>query len=281
MQHRAASSVSSDAALPSILYRSSNSCSSRSTSPVSDMNRSAYEDEDVAMTDSPASSYAPMDIYDSDGRDVDVSPYSATTYQPSSSSPIRPTSHTRSRVDRLGERKKVAKSTQKMSKQLDKASRDARVRELKQKAQSINKAQRPSKAPAPDHQREVLRMVFEQITPYPDDAWISQLALHFNCRYDKIKNWFSNNRQKDAADFRVSYPKARYDLAATLVPMTCEGRELRMRPSALAACPEADWTDSFFYEVVLIHDFRLVVKERNERQRVDTASMMLDMKTCK
>lgn len=99
-------------------------------------------------------------------------------------------------------------------------------------------------------------------------------------RYDKIKNWFSNNRQKDAAEFRVNHPRAKYDLAATLVAITCEGRELRMRPSALAACPEVDWTDSFFYEVVLIHDFRLLVKERNARLTLDTASVMLDMKAC-
>jgi len=277
MQYRVSSSVSSDAVLVPIPARYSDSCSSRSTSPVFDMNNSAYDDEDILMTDSPASSYAPMDIYDSEGYDLDISLDSATTYPQSSSSPTRPSEHPRTRV----ERKKVAKNPQKMAKQLDRVSRDARVRELKQKAQSINKAQRPSKAPAPDHQREVLRMVFEQITPYPDEAWISQLALHFNCRYDKIKNWFSNNRQKDAAEFRVSHPRAKYDLAATLVPITCEGRELRMRPDALTACPEADWTDSFFYEVVLIHDFRLVVRERNERLRVDTASMMLDLKAHK
>lgn len=110
---------------------------------------------------------------------------------------------------------------------------------------------------------------------------ISRSHTALPSRYDKIKNWFSNNRQKDAAEFRVSNPhsQAKYDLAATLVPITCEGRELRMRPSAMAACPEADWTDDFFYEVVLIHDFRLLVRERNESLRLDAASVMLDMKT--
>lgn len=51
-----------------------------------------------------------------------------------------------------------------------------------------------------------------------------------------------------------------------------------MRPDALAAFPEADWSDELFYETVFIHDFSLLLKKRNERVEVDAASGLLDMK---
>lgn len=136
------------------------------------------------MTSSPASSYSSMDISDyfedSRAAGADTSLDSTTTYQPEPS-PTRPI-HGPSEGKRAdkGKGKKAPKNAQRMSKQLDRAARDAHVRALKTKALSINKAQRPSKAPAPDHQRDVLRMVFDQMTPYPDEAWIAKLALHFN-----------------------------------------------------------------------------------------------------
>lgn len=97
-------------------------------------------------------------------------------------------------------------------------------------------------------------------------------------RYDEIKTRFSNNHQKGAAELRVCHPTAKDDLGSTLVPITCEGREVRMRPDALAACPQADRSDESFYEVVLIHDFRLLVKEWNERVGLEAASGLLDIK---
>jgi hypothetical protein len=51
-----------------------------------------------------------------------------------------------------------------------------------------------------------------------------------------------------------------------------------MRPSALEYCDEEEWTDNFFYEVVLINDFRLLVKERNEKAHQEAAYVMIDMK---
>jgi len=53
---------------------------------------------------------------------------------------------------------------------------------------------------------------------------------------------------------------------------------MRLRPSALEHCNEEEWTDNFFYEVVLINDFRLTVKERNEKAHQDAAYIMLEMK---
>jgi len=175
--------------------------------------------------------------------------------------------------------KKIAKNPNVVSKERARILRNARVRELKLKAQSINKG-RIGKEPAPEHQREILRLIYDQITPYPDEAWIAQLAVHFNCRYDKIKNWFSNSRQKDASDFRAQYPEGKYDLSAALCQITCDGREIRMRPSALDHCDKEDWSDSFFYEVVLINDFRLTVKKRNAEVDRDAANVLLGMPDC-
>jgi len=246
------------------------------------MTPSAQGDDDVEMTDSPASSYASME------QPVHASPCAGEsediTSEPSSGSSTSCSVYTppASRTSRLGpfsdEDKKVAKNAYVVRKELEKVARAARVKELKRKALSISTKDRPNKAPAPDHQREVLRLVFDQITPYPDEAWISQLAVHFNCRYDKIKNWFSNNRQKDASEYRALHPRDKYDLAATLRQIICEGREMRLRPSALEHCNEEEWTDNFFYEVVLINDFRLTVKERNEKAHQDAAYIMLEMK---
>jgi len=244
------------------------------------MTPSAQGDNDVEMTDSPASSYASIEPpqpaesaysgeYEDPASELSGSSTSLSVYIPPSLRTLHPLSDTE---------RKAAKNAHLVLKERERVARAARVKELKQKALSINKTDRPNKAPASDHQREVLRMIFDQVTPYPDEAWISQLALHFNCRYDKIKNWFSNNRQKDASEYRALHPDDKYDLAATLLQVTCEGRELRIRPSALEHCDEEEWTDNFFSEVVLINDFRLTVKERNEKAHQEAAYVMLDLK---
>jgi len=249
------------------------SCSSSSPSPWPDSSSIL----DVEMTDSPASSYASIDQpspysgeYDDATSELSsVSSSSLSVYIPPSSCRLQQLSATE---------RKAAKNSYVALKERERVARTARVKELKQKALNINSRVQPNKIPASDHQREVLRMVFDQMTPYPDEAWISRLALHFNCRYDKIKNWFSNNRQKDASEYRALHPRGKYDLAATLRQITCEGRELRLRPSALEHCSEEEWTDSFFYEVVLINDFRLAVRERNEKAHKEAAYTMLDIK---
>lgn len=53
-----------------------------------------------------------------------------------------------------------------------------------------------------------------------------------------------------------------------------------MRPSALDHCDKEDWSDSFFYEVVLINDFRLTVKKRNAEVDRDAANVLLGMPDC-
>jgi len=146
------------------------------------MTPSAQGDDDVEMTDSPASSYAsieqPVHVSPCTGESEDI------TSEPSSGSSTSLSVYSPSASRRLGpfsdEDRKAAKNAYLVRKELARVARAARVKELKRKAKGINSKDRPSKAPAPDHQREVLRLVFDQITPYPDEAWISQLALHFN-----------------------------------------------------------------------------------------------------
>ncbi|KAI6031639.1 hypothetical protein BKA83DRAFT_61962, partial [Pisolithus microcarpus] len=122
--------------------------------------------------------------------------------------------------------------------------REARVRELKNRALSIPST---GKTPATVRQRMVMQMVYDEITPYPDEAWVSQLGIIINREYHQVKNWFSNQRQKDARDSRQQSPS----LAAT---------KMRVRVSALDSCSAEAWTDAFFDEVVMIHNFRLLAK---------------------
>lgn len=51
-----------------------------------------------------------------------------------------------------------------------------------------------------------------------------------------------------------------------------------MRPSVLEQCDEEGWSDNFFYEVVLINDFRLMVKARNDQLLQDAALGMLGLR---
>lgn len=55
--------------------------------------------------------------------------------------------------------------------------RDVRVRQLKNRALSIPST---GKTPATVRQRMVMQMVYDEITPYPDEAWVSQLGIIIN-----------------------------------------------------------------------------------------------------
>jgi len=55
--------------------------------------------------------------------------------------------------------------------------REIRVRELKKRALAI---QSTGKTPATWRQRLVMQMVYDEITPYPDEAWVSQLGVIIN-----------------------------------------------------------------------------------------------------
>ncbi|KAG2056986.1 hypothetical protein BDR06DRAFT_1005435 [Suillus hirtellus] len=141
--------------------------------------------------------------------------------------------------------------------------REIRVRELKKRALAITST---GKTPATSRQRLVMQMVYDEITPYPDEAWVSQLGVIINREYHQVKNWFSNQRQKDARDSRqhTPQPAAPASLEASLCKITCDGRDLRLRTAALNSCRAEDWSDTFFDEVVMIYNFRLLAKHSQE-----------------
>ena len=68
--------------------------------------------------------------------------------------------------------------------------------------------------------------------------------------YKQVKNWFSNERQKNRS--------------GESVPLETEdGDKVRLRASALETCQE--WSDSFFEEVVMIYNYR--IQRRSIRAR--------------
>lgn len=141
--------------------------------------------------------------------------------------------------------------------------RETRVREVKKRALAITST---GKTPATSRQRLVMQMVYDEITPYPDEAWVSQLGVIINREYHQVKNWFSNQRQKDARDSRqhTPQPATPASLEASLCKITCDGRDLRLRTAALNSCRAEDWSDTFFDEVVMIYNFRLLAKHSQE-----------------
>jgi hypothetical protein len=98
----------------------------------------------------------------------------------SSTSSNTPVYKPSSRVDSQSKRRKARASSSKKNpktpypKSKPGSDREARVRELKKRATKI---QSTGNAPASELQRRVLLMVFEEITPYPDESWLSQIAI--------------------------------------------------------------------------------------------------------
>ncbi|KAI6047740.1 hypothetical protein EDC04DRAFT_19276 [Pisolithus marmoratus] len=180
-----------------------------------------------------------------------------------------PTSSSRSRSKNRGvseEDSNKQKQTGSQASHRTPSEREARVRELKNRALSIPST---GKTPATMRQRMVMQMVYDEITPYPDEAWVSQLGIIIHREYHQVKNWFSNQRQKDARDSRQQSPSlaATSALEASLCKINCDGREMRVRVSALDSCSAEAWTDTFFDEVVMIHNFRLLAKLSQDEAR--------------
>ncbi|KAH7885937.1 hypothetical protein F5I97DRAFT_1809462 [Phlebopus sp. FC_14] len=183
---------------------------------------------------------------------------------------LRPTpgSRTRSHIRDASEdnlRKKVQKQAGAHTVKAQ-TEREARVRELKSRALAIPST---GKTPATARQRMVMQMVYDEITPYPDEAWVSQLGIIIRREYHQVKNWFSNQRQKDARDSRQQSPQpiTPSALETSLCKISCDGRDMRIRTSALESCAADEWSDAFFDEVVMIHNFRLLAKHSQDEAR--------------
>ncbi|KAJ2932756.1 hypothetical protein H1R20_g4359, partial [Candolleomyces eurysporus] len=101
-------------------------------------------------------------------------------------------------------------------------------------------------SPVNDHQLHVLRMVYDQITMYPPESWMVLIAIVIRRAFKQVKNWFSNERQKNKEGKNVRTE-------------TKEGDKVRLRPLALQ-CPQ--WSDDFFEEVVMIYDYKVLMDLR-------------------
>jgi len=95
-------------------------------------------------------------------------------------------------------------------------------------------------------------MIYDEITMYPCESWVVLVAIVIHRAYKQVKNWFSNERQKN-----------RY--GDSIPTETEEGDKVRLRPSALAM--HAEWSDAFFEEVVMIHNYRV---QRNSQSNHST-----------
>jgi len=92
-----------------------------------------------------------------------------------------------------------------------------------------------------EQQLIVLRMVYDEITMYPSEHWMAVIAVAIRRSFKQVKNWFSNERQKNKYGEVVT---TRTDI----------GDRIRLRPIALELCEE--WSDELFEETVLIYNFK-------------------------
>lgn len=129
---------------------------------------------------------------------------------------------------------------------LQKVRADLKVkrRECMERASKIKSLEN---SPVNDRQLLVLRMVYDEITMYPSEAWMVLIAIIINRAPKQVKNWFSNERQKQKSGEVVSI-------------RTVTGEKLRLRAQALQQCQ--DWSDSFFEEVVMVHNFKVLRRLR-------------------
>ncbi|KAJ3550283.1 hypothetical protein NMY22_g573 [Coprinellus aureogranulatus] len=116
-----------------------------------------------------------------------------------------------------------------------------------QYAERANRIKSLDNSPVNDHQLHVLRMVYDQITMYPPESWTAIIAIVIRRSLKQVKNWFSNERQKNK-EGRVE----RHD--------TLEGDKVKFRPLAVniqdrwPLCPKL-WDDSFFEQVVSVYNY--------------------------
>jgi hypothetical protein len=189
----------------SIPYTGSSSSTVLSTSPTlsSRCALSSFDgQEDGSAVDSPASSSSsrePSLDASADGMDVEfanpsepampseesfprrtlrkrvtTSKGSSLRFKPASVSAITPRQGT-SPEDNLT--RKAYKQAYLQSAARAQNDREDRVRELKKRALAIPST---GKTPATWRQRLVMQMVYDEITPYPDEAWVSQLGVIIN-----------------------------------------------------------------------------------------------------
>lgn len=109
-------------------------------------------------------------------------------------------------------------------------------------------------SPVNSRQFIVLRMVYDEITMYPSESWMVLMAIIIRRAFKQVKNWFSNERQKNRS--------------GKVIPVeTGEGDKVRLRPLAIQAFQE--WSDKLFEEVVMIHNYKVLRNSRQEDAPMD------------
>jgi len=105
-------------------------------------------------------------------------------------------------------------------------------------------------SPVNEQQLFVLRTVYDEITMYPTEPWLVLMAIILHRSLRQVKNWFSNQRQKNG-------------MGDVVCAQTDLGDRLRLRPSAIELCDQ--WSDAFFEEVLMIVNFRTARRLQWER----------------
>ncbi|KAG6911563.1 hypothetical protein DXG01_011865 [Tephrocybe rancida] len=191
-------------------------------------------------------------------RDPDPKPLVATTH--SSTFKSLSTSSNASRKSTL-KRRNSRKLSRRHSSQIVKGSRkeETIARETMRKDQIAQGARRKAQdiqaskvvtldnSPVNPQQYTLLRMIYDKITTRPMRPWLVSMAIVINRTPDQIKNWFANQRQRDARNQVLIPPHYRF-----------KGTSIRLLQRIVELYPGETWSDCFFEGVVRMCYFRII-----------------------
>jgi len=126
----------------------------------------------------------------------------------------------------------------------------ARRRERLERATKIRSL---DNSPVNDEQLTVLRMVYDEITMYPSESWMVLIAIIIRRSFKQVKNWFSNERQKNRVGEMVSV-------------YTEEGDKMRLRLKAFEFSEQ--WSDCLIEEVAMVYHYLVTQSYRRKKQRL-------------
>ncbi|KAF8640796.1 hypothetical protein AX17_000445 [Amanita inopinata Kibby_2008] len=108
-------------------------------------------------------------------------------------------------------------------------------------------------SPVNDEQLTVLRMVYDEITMYPSESWMVLIAIIIRRSFKQVKNWFSNERQKNRTGEMISV-------------YTEEGDKMRLRLSAFKFSEH--WSDSLLEEIAMVYHYMVIQTHRRKKYRL-------------
>jgi len=126
----------------------------------------------------------------------------------------------------------------------------ARRRERLERATKIRSL---DNSPVNDEQLTILRMVYDEITMYPSESWMVLIAIIIRRSFKQVKNWFSNERQKNRVGEMVSL-------------YTEEGDKMRLRLSAFEFSEQ--WSDNLLEEVAMVYHYLVTQSHRRKKQKL-------------